>query len=86
MLEVKVCRYEDVPEDYKENVPDNGAGKEYATYLIVKFDGKVVRVESDAMEPEDCTFGRDLSWIPDAIQDAYVAGVEDGKEEMEESL
>jgi hypothetical protein len=31
-------------------------------------------VYSDAMEPEDCKFSRDLKWIKPALEYAYLAG------------
>jgi hypothetical protein len=51
------------------------------SYLIVTHDNTIVRFESDPMEPEDTTFGRDLIWVKDAILEAYEFGLEDAREE-----
>lgn len=59
---VKTAKFEDLSKDEQEDQPNNGAGKEYASYLVIEDkDGR--RVYSDAMEPEDARFCRDLSWI-----------------------
>jgi len=54
--------------------PDNGAGKESASYIKIIHNGDTVALYSDAMEPEDASFNRDLSWITNAIQSAYELG------------
>ena len=54
----------------------------YCTYLIVLYNGKEIRRHSDGMEPEDTVFYRDLSWVPEAILEAYELGK---KEKIEES-
>ena len=74
MLEVKQQDYTELTEDEQENVPNNGSGKEYATYLRVLYKGESIRLESDAMEPEDTTFYRNLGWIAEAILEAYHLG------------
>ena len=79
MLQVTLCRYEDLTEEERSNVPENGCGAEWASYIRVIHNGKQVRLESDAMEKEDAIFYRDLSWIPDAIVEAYKLGFQDGK-------
>lgn len=79
MLQVFLCRYQDLSDDEVELVPQNGCGAERASYIRVIHNGKHVRLESDAMEPEDASFYRDLSWIPDAIVEAYKLGFQDGK-------
>lgn len=55
-----------------------GSGREFATYLLL-FDseGSFIEMFSDAMEPEDACFYRDLSWIQDAILEAYQRGKDD---------
>ena len=74
MLEIKSVCFEDLTEDEQSEQPDNGGGKDYAGYLRVTHGGKTLAIYSDAMEPEDCTFGRDLNWIESAIMDAYELG------------
>ena len=78
-LEINELRFDDLTEEQQENVPDNGSGKDYASYIEIKLNGEVVDIFSDAMEPEDVTFGRDLSWIAPVIKAAYEAGLEEGK-------
>lgn len=73
-MDIKILDYEDLNIDERENVPDNGVGKLLANYLKVSHNGKVLLLESDAMEPEDSIFHRDLSWVGDAIFMAYKLG------------
>lgn len=74
MLEILHIGYDDLTEEEKEDQPDNGGGKEYAGYIRVIHDFKTVAIHSDAMEPEDVTFGRDLAWVIEAMKDAYTLG------------
>lgn len=74
MLEVTTLRFEDLKEEEKKNVSNNGSGMEYATYLKVTHNGKTILLESDAMEPEDATLDRDLRWVKDIINKVYVLG------------
>ena len=77
-MNVEIISYDDLPDDLKGEMPNNGAGKEYASYLVIKNRaGEVLHIESDAMEPEDANFRRDLAWIPGAIEAAYEAGTKD---------
>jgi hypothetical protein len=57
---------------------DCGCGFEHATYLLLfNNEGSFLEMYSDAMEPEDACFSRDLSWIEDAILEAYQRGKDD---------
>lgn len=49
----------------KRGLSENGGGSEDAQYIIVGD-----RVYSDAMEPEDARFSRDLKWIIEEINTA----------------
>jgi len=80
MLNIKLWRYEDLTEVQREDMPDNGSGKEYAGYLMVSEGVRLIALESDAMEPEDCSFSRDLKWIPALLKKVYEKGIEDGKD------
>lgn len=64
----RICSFEDLPDwvDRKIGLSNNGSGKEYASYIIIE-DGDYKVCYSDAMEPEDASFSRDLSWIVDEI-------------------
>ena len=63
---VTVVQFEELTDLEKDSVSNNGCGKEYASYLIIE-DENGRRVYSDAMEAEDATFNRDLSWIRDEL-------------------
>ena len=67
MKKVKVVSYDDLTKEEQEDQSNNGGGKEYATYIIIE-DEKGRRIYSDAMEPEDATFYRDLSWIVNELE------------------
>ena len=77
MLEVVIQDFKDLTPYERDTVSNNGAGKEYAGYLRVIHNNKSIRLESDAMEPEDVKFYRDLDWVKTAIMEAYRLGVED---------
>jgi len=77
MLEVKRVSFEDLSDDEKDDQPSNGDGKEYAGYLKMTHGGETIAIYSDAMEPEDCTFSRDLRWVCMAIYVAYELGKND---------
>ena len=73
-FEVTEPTYKELTDKEKEDVSDNGSGKEYAMYIRVTYNGETILLESDAMEPEDASFGRDLSWIVGIIKKAYEIG------------
>ena len=77
MLTVTSPDFKELTEDEKNSVANNGAGKEYASYLRVEHDDKTILLENDAMEPEDASFSRDLSWVGDIIKKAYELGKAD---------
>ena len=75
MMIVKLEAFKDLTNVEKEEAPNNGSGKEYASYLRVMLNEKTVALYSDAMEGEDAVFFRDLDWIKPAIEKAYEAGI-----------
>jgi hypothetical protein len=77
MLDVKILRFKDIPEELRNEAPNNGGGKEWANYLTIWHDGNFVSYVSDAMEPEDAKFTRDLSEVKDMIRKAYEFGLAD---------
>jgi len=81
MYKVTMCNFDDFTEKEQEEYcfSDNGCGKEYATYIVEKVDNEIIAVNSDAMEPEDASFGRDLNWIAEALKSAYKLGKNDSK-------
>lgn len=81
MLTIQCTTCDELTPEELEEQPDNGDGKENANYLIITIDGKRRMILSDAMEPEDATFTRDLSDVKDAIRIAYEAGLREGRAE-----
>ncbi len=77
MLEITSLEYEGLTSDEQFCVPNNGHGKEDATYIKVTHRGETICLESDAMEAEDARFYRDLSWIKNIILKAYELGKQD---------
>jgi len=67
MRTVKLVSFEQLSEEEKEFQSNNGFGKEDASYIVIE-DEKGKRIYSDAMEPEDAKFGRDLSWILEELK------------------
>ena len=63
--EIKLFDYDSLPKEIdKESLSNNG---ECADYLVLYLDGEVYDYRSDAMEPEDTCFIRDLSFIMDWV-------------------
>ena len=78
MLKVKQVSCEELPEEAKTflgEIPDSN----YATYLLVYHNDKLILCESDSMEPEDTVFYRDLAWVGGAITQAYCLGRKDSE-------
>jgi hypothetical protein len=79
LLTVEEVMFEDLPLEYQKFQPDDGCGKESTEYLVIRYKGEILSIESDAMEPEDARFYRDLSWIKPMIERAYELGVSESK-------
>jgi hypothetical protein len=77
-IAIELLSFDDLTEDQQEYASTNGHGKKCANYIRVTHNGELIFFESDAMEPEDCTFGRDLNWVLDALRTCYDFGKEDG--------
>jgi len=75
-LSIEIVWAQDLPADLKA-IHDITEG-DFFNYMIVKHDGKVIRMISDCMEPEDATFTRDLSWVAELIGEMYEQGISDG--------
>lgn len=68
-MKTTICSFLELPDWVDEaELPNNGGGKEYASYLLIE-DEAGRRVYSDAMEPED--FYRDLEWIKTELDRAH---------------
>lgn len=52
----------------------------YRTTLVIHGDSFLAVSYTDEMEPEDCVFTRDLSWVKNELERAYQQGLKDGKE------
>lgn len=77
---VEVVGYDELPKEIeKMGLPNNGGGREYATYILIWHGNELVEWHSDAMEPEDASFWRDLDWITSALERAYEQGIKTGK-------
>lgn len=76
-FKVELQFFDDLSADEKLYASDNGSGKEYASYVRVTHNGETIYLESDACEPEDKGFSRDLNWVVDAIRKAYELGMAD---------
>ena len=70
-MKIEILSYDDLTDVQKEDMPNNGAGKECATYIKISDGHFLVALLSDAMEPEDATFDRDLSWIAPLLKIVY---------------
>lgn len=81
MINVKFQYKTELPEEYKESLSENGCGSDEAKYLVVRHNEKIIFVESDAMEPEDARFSRDLNWIKGIIELVYKIGYQDAIQE-----
>jgi len=74
MLSAIVQNFDELTHDEQQRVSNNGSGKKYASYLRVIHDGDTILLKSSAMEPEDVSFYRDLSWIAGALENVYRLG------------
>jgi len=73
-MKVSIISYDELPESEKENY--GGWNKDEASYLKIEICGQEDTYYSDAMEPEDARFDRDLAWIKVELLKAYKAGKE----------
>lgn len=80
MLKIIECKFEDLTYGERALAPENGSGMEYANYIKITHNGKSVLFASDAMEPEDALFTRDLDWIVPALRRCYEIGRSEGLE------
>jgi len=62
-MTIEKLYFHQLPEDAKEDMPSNGCDKEDAGYIHIAWDDGTHEYHSDAMEPEDAKFSRDLAWV-----------------------
>jgi len=79
MVKIERVYYDNLTDEEKEDQPNNGSGKEYASYIKITNDEETLMILSDAVEPEDATFVRDFSDVLDALELVYEQGLKDGK-------
>ncbi len=80
MLTASIECFDDLSDQEKECVPNNGVGKEYASYLRLRHNGHTILLKSNAMEPEDVSFYRDLSWVVDWLIKMYELGKQEQRD------
>ncbi len=69
-MNIKIVSFDELPAWVNRDfVSHNGSGAEYANYILIE-DGQYRECYSDAMEPEDARFTRDLGWIVGEIKRA----------------
>ncbi len=73
-MNVAITNWRNLTDEEKSEASNNGVGKEDANYLRVTWEDGTTETFSDAMEPEDALFTRDLSWISDLVVKAYNVG------------
>lgn len=71
---VTIEDFEDLTEEEQGHQSNNGWGRDNAQYLRVEYKGETLEIQSDAMEPEDVRFSRDLNWIKTSLEKAYELG------------
>lgn len=80
MLEVKIYPSDELPEEYKDDFQHL---EDHNNLMVIERNGESIFATADNFEPEDTLFYRDLSFVPEQIEKAYRAGMEDGhKEEL----
>lgn len=77
-ISVNILLYDELSGEDQKRVPNNGVGREAAQYMEVHHNGGRIALASSAMEVEDATFTRDLSWMPGLLEHIYGLGVVDG--------
>lgn len=78
MLKTKIVSSSELPKESEMFIGEI-SDTDYATYLLVYHNDKLIRCESDSMEPEDAVFYRDMAWISSAIEQAYHLGQGDAE-------
>ncbi len=74
-MKVEIVKYDALTDEERMNIPNNERGIiKFASYLRVTHLNETIALESDAMEPEDCTFFRDLSWIKPLLEKCHALG------------
>jgi hypothetical protein len=74
MLKITVENFDDLTDAEKEERRHDGYRKEYAEYLRITQNKETILLKSDAMEPEDAKFCRDLKWVEIWLKACYEIG------------
>ena len=79
-LQITQLNYDDLSKKVnKFCLSNNGRGKECASYIQICQGEEILYLESDAMEPEDARFSRDLNWVSPALKHVYELGIAVGE-------
>lgn len=78
--------FSNLPEYLQQDYASPWGDDDEDTYLVLKIDGEITEVYCDGGESEDATFTRDLSWIDDAINKAYMLGRTHARREAEANV
>ena len=71
---------DNLPQEARDILGKGKLSNDWHSYLLVYHNDKLITVESDAMEPEDVSFGRDLKWVPILLHRVYALGHDDAKD------
>lgn len=71
-LEIEVVDAQELPDEMKSAF--DVEAHDCSTFMIVTHNEENIIVINDYMEPEDSTFRRDLSWIPELLNAVYLLG------------
>ncbi len=74
MFKVRILPYGELPDEVKSQL----CGYVHGEFILIYHKDKLIFWKSDDIEPEDVRFCRDLSWVPEIIDEAYKLGLEDG--------
>lgn len=78
MLEVKVLKYKELPQELKEEWETILHDEDGHNFLVIYIDGELSFSYRDYGEQEDNSFLRDYSWVAPLIEKAYKLGKKDG--------
>lgn len=79
MLKINIVFFDELTDNEQAIQPNNGRGKEYASYIKITDGAETLMLLSDAVEAEDARFTRDFNCIVDALEQVYLKGLQDGK-------
>lgn len=66
--------YDKIPKADKEHIEQPYSTWDMFTWMLIEWPDWTIEVFDDRMEPEDASFGRNLSWIKPTILKAFKLG------------